>query len=266
MNTMEAIRPVKPAAPWVGGKRNLAKRLVARINALDHSTYAEAFVGMGGVFLRRDQRPACEVINDFNEDVANLFRILQHHYVPFVEMIRFQISSRANFERLSLQDPSTLTDLHRAARFLYLQRLAFGGRVAGARSFGVEPTRGSRFDVSKIVPMLEDISERLSGVVIERLDWRDLIRRWDRPDTLFYLDPPYFGCERDYGADMFDRSQFELMAETLAGIKGRFILSLNDHPEVRRIFAGFDVEEVANRYTTGGQAKAKMVTELIISN
>jgi len=264
MDQLEAVAPVRPVAAWMGGKRNLAKRLVARINAVPHETYAEAFVGMGGVFLRRDMRPRCEVINDASQDVANLFRVLQHHYLAFVEMIRFQISSRANFERLTRQDPGTLTDLQRAARFLYLQRLAFGGKVAGARTFGVAPALGARFDVTKLVPMLEELAERMAGVNVECLDWREFIPRWDRPGTLFYLDPPYFGSEGVYGKGLFDRGQFEVMADLLAGIRGRFILSLNDHPEVRRTFARFAMEEVGTTYTTGMHAKA--VGELIISN
>lgn len=266
MNELEAVAAVQPVAAWLGGKRNLAKRLVERINRVEHATYAECFVGMGGVFLRRTMRPRCEVINDLNEDVATFFRVLQHHYVPFVEMIRWQISSRANFEKLAAQDPATLTDLQRSARFLYLQRLAFGGKVAGARSFGVAPALGARFDVTKIVPMLEALHERLSGVVIERLDWCALIDRWDREQTLFYLDPPYYGNERDYGKNLFDRSQFEKMAERLAHLRGRFIMSINDHTEIRRIFTAFTIEEVDTRYTVGGQGNAKQVTELIISN
>jgi DNA adenine methylase len=84
------------------------------------------------------------VINDWSDDVATFFRILQRHYVPFMDMLRWQITSRAGFDRLRRQDPSTLTDLERAARFLYLQRLAFGGKVAG-RNFGVDTTMGARF-------------------------------------------------------------------------------------------------------------------------
>lgn len=264
MNEMEAVAPVRPVAPWIGGKRNLAKRLVGRINEIGHETYAEAFVGMGGVFLRRDLRPKCEVINDLNEDVATFFRVLQNHYVAFTEMIRHQISSRANFEKLARQDPSTLTDLQRSARFLYLQRLAFGGKVNG-RNFGVTPGSGARFDVTKIVPMLEDLSERMAGVIVERLNWRDFIGRWDRPGTLFYLDPPYHGNERDYGAGLFDRGQFEAMAEVLAGIRGRFILSLNDNAEVRRIFARFEIEQVRVTYSVQGRGQTKDAGELIIS-
>jgi DNA adenine methylase len=201
---MSAIAPIRPPAPYIGGKRMLAKRLVERINAVPHTLYAEPFVGMGGIFFRRDQRPKCEVINDWSDDVATFFRILQRHYVPFMDMLRWQITSRAGFDRLRRQDPSTLTDLERAARFLYLQRLAFGGKVA-RRNFGVDTTMGARFDVAKIGPLLEAAHERLTGVVIEHLPWSDFITRYDRPGTLFYLDPPYYGCEKDYGATLFDR-------------------------------------------------------------
>ncbi|MCY1672101.1 DNA adenine methylase [Novosphingobium sp. SL115] len=259
------VDPVKPLAPYIGGKRNLAKRLIQRINAVPHDTYAEVFIGMGGVFLRRDQRPKGEVINDWSEDVATFFRVIQHHYVPFLDMLRFQITSRAGFEKLMALEPSSLTDLQRSARFLYLQRLAFGGKVNG-RGFGVVLGAGARFDIAKAGPMIEAVHERLSGVIIERLPWADFITRYDRPGTLFYLDPPYFGSETDYGRDMFKREEFEAMAKQLRGIRGRFILSLNDHPEVRRIFDGFQIEGEKVRYTVGGMDKSKIAGEVIISN
>lgn len=260
---LQAVDPVRPLAPYIGGKRNLAKRLVPLIQATPHGTYAEVFVGMGGVFFRRTARPKAEVINDWSEDVATFFRVLQHHYQAFLDMLRWQVTSRANFEKLAGQDPATLTDLQRAARFLYLQRVAFGGTVA-RRNYGVSVTGGARFDVSKLAPMLEAAWERLAGVSIERLPWSDFITRYDRPETLFYLDPPYFGNEGDYGAALFERGQFELMAQQLRTIRGRFILSLNDHPEVRRIFAGFEFRE--ERVTYGLSPKNDlMARELIIT-
>ncbi|MFN3425747.1 MAG: DNA adenine methylase [Novosphingobium meiothermophilum] len=259
------VAPVRPLAPYIGGKRNLARRLVQRINAVPHQTYAEVFVGMGGVFLRRDRRPKGEVINDWSEDVATFFRVVQHHYVPFLDMMRFQITSRAGFEKLLAMNPASLTDMQRAARFLYLQRLAFGGKVNG-RGFGVVLGSSARFDVTKIAPMIEAVHERLAGVIIERLPWREFIDRYDRPGTLFYLDPPYYGCETDYGRDMFGRDEFEVMADKLRAIRGRFILSLNDHPAVRRIFDGFAIEEAKVRYQVGGMDNSKLAGEVIISN
>ncbi len=95
-------------------------------------------------------------------------------------------------------DPATLTDLERAARFLYLQRLTFCGKVAG-QSFGASPGKPGRFNVTKLEPMLADVHERLAGVMIENLPWDELIGKYDTADTLFYLDPPYWDCEADYG-------------------------------------------------------------------
>ncbi|MES2905058.1 MAG: DNA adenine methylase [Pseudomonadota bacterium] len=262
---LEPVAPCRPVAPYIGGKKVLSRRLVERLQTIDHLTYAEVFVGMGGVFLRRTARPKVEVINDWSEDVSTFFRVLQHHYVAFMEMLRFQVTSRAGFDKLMRQDPSTLTDLQRSARFLYLQRLAFGGKVAG-RGFGVSPGNPARFNVVKLAPMLEDLHERLVGVTIERLPWQDFIDRYDRPGTLFYLDPPYYGSEGDYGKSLFSRDEFTIMAARLRTLKGRFVLSLNDHPVVREIFGGFDFEEIGVTYTIGGMDKALKAGELIISN
>src|SRR3954470_11964895 len=131
-----AVEPIRPVASYIGGKRTLATRLAERIAAVPHRTYAEPFVGMGGVFFRRRCRPSAEVINDRKGEVANLFRILQRHYPQFMDTLKFQITSRREFERLKVCDPATLTDLERAARFIYLQKLAFGGKVSG-QNFGV---------------------------------------------------------------------------------------------------------------------------------
>jgi len=184
---------VSPAAAYVGGKRQLAGEITKRIEKIQHDTYAEPFVGMGGVFLRRRFAARAEVINDYNQDVATFFRVLQRHYAAFLEMMRFQITSRAMFERLKATPPETLTDLERSARFLYLQRTAFGGKVVG-RNFGVDVTAGAAFNVTKIIPILEELHDRLAGVTIECLPYADFIRRYDRPGTLFFLDPPYWAA------------------------------------------------------------------------
>jgi len=262
--TMTNIDPVAPAAGYIGGKRNLASRLTAIIDQVDHDGYAEPFVGMGGIFLRRRRQPRVEVINDASGDVATFFRVLQRHYAYFLDMLRFRVASRAEFERLKAQVPEALTDLERAARFLYLQRLSFGGRVAG-RAFGVDKSQGARFNVLKLEPTLADLHERLAGVTIEQLDFGAFIRRYDRAGMLFYLDPPYWGCERDYGQDVFGRADFERLAAQLGAIDGRFILSINDTPGVRETFAAFRMVEVETTYTLA-QGAGKKAGELVISN
>lgn len=258
---LEPVQPVRPPAPYVGGKRNLAGELARRIASVPHGTYAEPFVGLGGVFFRRDHRPKSEVINDISADVVTLFRILQRHYQSFLGELKWRLYSRAEFDRLMATDPVTLTDLERAARFLYLQRSAFGGKVVG-RSFAM--TRGSpaRFDLTKLEPMLADVHERLARVTIEQLPYAEFIRRYDGPATLFYLDPPYWGSEGYYGPT-FSRGDFEALRRALEASQARFILSINDTPEIRHIFAGFDIEEAHHSFRLSGRPTE--ARELIIS-
>ncbi len=178
-----------------------------------------------------------------------------------MDTLRFQVTSRREFERLKASDPATLTDLERAARFLYLQRLAFGGKVTG-QNFGID--RGmARFNITKLAPLLEDVHERLTGVVIESLPWQAFLSRYDRPEALFYLDPPYWGSEDDYGA-IFTRDQFAELADRLRHLKGRFLLSINDAPEIRELFAGFALEPVELGYFVQG-GKPTPARELIVS-
>jgi DNA adenine methylase len=221
---------------------------------------------MGGIFLRRAMRPRAEVINDLGRDIANLFRILQRHYPQFLDTLRFQLTTRVEFERLVSTRPETLTDLERAARFLYLQRTAFGGKVSG-RNFGVSIDRAARFNLTTLEPMLEDLHTRLAGVVIECLDYHAFITRYDAGGTLFYLDPPYWGSEDDYGKEMFAPSDFDRLADLLGGIKGRFVMSINDVPEIRARFARFHLLELSTTYTIGRQTAARGERrELALSN
>ncbi|MEZ0263007.1 MAG: DNA adenine methylase [Alphaproteobacteria bacterium] len=264
-DSQEPVRPVEPVAPWLGGKSRLADTIISWINTIDHVTYAEPFVGMGGVFLRRNRRPKAEVINDYSRDVSNLFRILQRHYIPFVEMLRWRLTTRDDWEQLNKTPPETMTDLERAARFLYMLKTSFGGKATG-QSFGVDTHSSGRFDVTEVVPALEALHARLRGVTIECLNFPDFIARYDRPHVLFYLDPPYYGCENDYGKNLFSRADFEVLAQLLAAIKGTFILSLNDHPDVRRIFAAFKLREVVTQYSIRKEGAPQDAAELLIHN
>ncbi len=133
------------------------------------------------------------------------------------------------------------------------------------RTFGVSCDRGSRFDIQKLAPVLKDIQARLASVVIENLDWIDFIDRYDQAETLFYIDPPYWGTEKYYGSNLFNRAQFALMAKRLNNIDGYFIMSINDVPEIRKLFEGFKITEVATTYSLGTN-NAHKASELIITN
>ena len=255
------VEPLHGLAPWLGGKRQLAKLLIARIERLPHRCYAEPFLGMGGVFLRRRRRPESEAINDAHGDVVNLFRIVQRHPAALAEALAFTIAARADFERVRAIDPERLTDVERAARFFFLMHAGFRGRAKNP-TFGASPHRRSQWHVERLMRRIGAVHRRLDGVYIERLGYSEFIRLYDSAETLFYLDPPYWGHERDYGTGLFARADFERLAEQLTGIKGRFILSINDVPEIRRLFRWACMAKVPVTYTIGG---GKRVSELIVS-
>ncbi|PHY14050.1 DNA methyltransferase [Caulobacter sp. B11] len=262
---LAAVSPAEPAAPWIGGKRHLAKRICQILADTPHDAYCEPFTGMGGVFLRRAVRPGLEVINDVSGDVVTLFRVLRSHPEALLRELRWRPAMRVEFDRLKGAAAYDLTDIERAARFLYLQTLAFGGKVRG-RNFGVDPVKPHNFDLVRLEPRLRRIHDRLAGVVIENLDWADFIPRYDRPGTLFYLDPPYYGSEDDYGREIFARADFQRLADHLARIQGQFLLSINDVPETRTVFAWAEIEAVNTVYSVSGSAQAGPAKELLVSS
>lgn len=259
----ESVKPINPIAPYLGGKRLLAKTIVPIIEKIPHSIYAEPFMGMGGVFFRRTQKPKCEAINDINSEIINMFRMVEKFPNYLADMLKFKICSRTEFKRMLDTPPLLLTELERAVRYLYIQKNAFGGKVRG-QAFGVEFER-VRFSSERIIPQIYALHKRLAGVYIECLPYQEFITRYDRTDTLYYLDPPYWNCENDYGKGIFSKADFDELARLLKGIKGRFILSINDVPAIRQIFKAFYIKEVQTTYTVGTHP-GKKANELLIGN
>ena len=268
---LEPIEAATPVAPWRGGKRLMAKRIIARLEAIPHRCYAEPFAGMGGVFFRRKQRPKSEILNDRNGEIVNLFRIVREHPDELTRQFEWALSSRSEFVRMLSSPPEILTDVQRAARFAFLQRMTFRGEPAHevtAGGTGASVGRQASFTAARMRRLIGAAHRRLQGVHVECLDWAAFIPRYDRPTTLFYVDPPYWGHEADYGKGLFAREDFARLAELLRGIRGRFLLSLNDRPEVRKLFAGCKIERARVPHTLGTQAgrKVQPASELLISN
>lgn len=100
---------------------------------------------------------------------------------------------------------------------------------------------------------------------VRQIEGRSVIDALDRKDTLFYLDPPYWDCEDVYGRGLFSKDDFTHLAKQLAGIKGKFIMSINDVPQIRELFGQFHIKEVNTRYSIN-KDQNKAVTELLITN
>lgn len=248
-----------PIIPWLGGKRRLADRIFPLFPP--HQCYVEAFAGGAALFFLK-QPAKVEVLNDINGELINLYRVVQHHLEEFVRQFKWALTSRQVFKWLQDTRPETLTDIQRAARFYYLQQLAFGGKVDG-QTFGTATTTPPGLNLLRLEEQLSAAHLRLSNVYIERLRWQDVIRRYDREHTLFYLDPPYWETE-GYGVE-FGWEQYVEMAELLSSIKGKAIISLNDHPAIREVFSRFHIEATDIRYTVGGGQGVERSEVLIFS-
>ena len=253
--------------PYLGGKRLLTKTILALLP--DHHLYCEPFGGSGTILLEKSPSPA-EVFNDLNGDMITLFRVLQHHPDEFLRQVRWNLRSRQEFDRLCASLPILLTDIQRAARIYYLLRAGYGGKLpgAGGRHFSGRSMGSQRpFSIYRIEENLYDIHHRLENITIEHLPYEDCITRYDCDAALFYLDPPYFGHEKDYGSGLFTPADFQNLANLLNNLQGKFLLSLNDTPEVRLIFAGHQLLEVTTTYNIAPiHGRAKKARELLIAN
>jgi len=247
----------RPIVPWPGGKRRLLKHLLSEIPK--HQTYVEVFAGGAALLLAKEPSPA-EVLNDINGELVRLYRCVQHHLDELVRQFRWALVSREMFRWAQLQRPETLTDIQRAARFYYLQKLAFGGKVSG-QTFGTDAQHPPRLNLLRMEEDLSQAHLRLSRVTVEQLGWRECVQRYDRADTLFFFDPPYWQTE-GYGNE-FGRAEYDGLAASMASLKGRAILTINDHPEMRRVFGQFGRRRVGIRYSLGGMQRAKAAAELI---
>lgn len=169
---------------------------------------------------------------------------------------------REEYDRLKSVPAETLTDIQRAAWFYYLQKQNFGSRV-GSHVFGVSTMRSPKLDLSRIREDLSRANKRLIRTCIEHLGWEQCIERYDRPHTLFYCDPPYWGTE-GYGVD-FLMNEYLRMAEMAKSIKGKMVISVNDIPEMHEAFAGLEIRSLDHKYSVRG-GKRTPARELIIRN
>lgn len=251
-----------PIIPWLGGKRRLAKRLIALFPP--HECYIETFCGGAAIYFLRPQPAPVEVLNDINGDLINLYRVVRYHLEEFVHQFKWALSSRQMFAWEQLKRPETLTDIQRAARFYYLQHHAFGGKVSG-QNFGTATTAPT-VNLLRIEEGLSAAYLRLAGgTLIENLPWQECVERYDRAHSFFYCDPPYWQVE-GYGVP-FGFEQYVQMAETMRTCKGKMMVSINDHPDIRRAFEGHHMLGLDIKYSVGNNQRAPDAShELVITN
>jgi DNA adenine methylase len=246
---------------YVGGKSQLRDKICSLIP--EHATYCEGFVGAGWVFFHKEPS-RYETLNDLDGDLISLYRVVQNHLEEFIKQFKWLLSSRQWWEEWNRQqEAGGLTDIQRAARYYYIQRHAFGGKVGG-RTFAASQERPPRINLLRLEEEMSAMHLRMARVTVENLDWKVLVQRYDRPATFFYLDPPYYKAPV-YKHNFLKLEDYSGMADTLASIKGKFLLSINDLPEIRQVFKRFKIEGTSVRYSVNSK-KPLVAKELLVRN
>lgn len=251
-----AIPMLDSPIKWVGGKSKLRSQVIDYLPS-DAECYAEVFAGAAWVLFGKIPHPV-EVINDANSDLVNLYRVLKWRKAELLEEVHQYIYSREMFYELR-KDSDAKCEVERAARTYLLIQMAFGADIseAGSASFGYRSKKMGDLFLNQSIERFEKAKERLREVFIENGDFEKLISRYDQPRTIFFCDPPYFeqsGYESAFGIEDHIR-----LSTVLHSIEGRFLMTVNDHPEIRmmyrdcRILEGVEARTIS-RSTEGREA------------
>jgi DNA adenine methylase len=244
---------------YIGGKNRLAKGLIEIFPK--HTTYVEAFAGGAQVFFHKEPSKV-EVLNDLDGEIVNFYRVCQQHFEELLRYFKFAVVSRTLFDLIKRTNPETLTDIQRAARHLYLLRNCYASLIRNP-IYHRNVIQPPSFNLGKLPELIENAHKRLERVQIESESYDKILTRYDRPTTLFYLDPPYWG--RKLYRHNFGEADFEKLAGQLKKIRGKFVLSLNDVPEVRKLFRNFHIRGIELHYTSQ-KAAGRRYREVVITN
>ena len=244
----------------IGGKSALRKEIISRFPQDGVGRYIEVFFGAGWVFFGREKQPGqLEVINDKDGNIVNLFRCIKYHREALQQELEWLVTARETFFDVIAQlEAGGLTDIQRAARFYYRVRCSFGSDQKTFTTASKSATNAAFFT---------EVQQRLKGVIIENRDFEPILKTYDRPDALFYLDPPYLGAEQYYDGGFSWEDHLRLVA-CLRRLKGRFVLSYNDDERIRALYEDWcTVESLQRRDTLPGNTNnRKPYNEVIIKN
>lgn len=245
MSMDNGYRMVNSPIRWVGGKSRLRRQIVALLPA--HTCYVEPFAGAAWVLFAKPPSNV-EVLNDIDQELVNFFRVLKEKPAELIASFEWEIVSRAEFERLAGLESSKLNDVQRAHRFYYVIMAGWGGELDYPR-FQTSITDGGHGNrligaLKHLRERLQPVYERLRTVIIENLDWKECINRYDHVTTVMYIDPPYPGNKCNYAHNMREWQDHWELAERLRATKCKWILSSYDVTQIRKLYAGYNIVPV----------------------
>lgn len=242
---------------WIGGKRLLRKTIAEHIPQ-DIQSYIEPFGGGAWVLFYKEKWADNEVYNNLDDRLYNLFNVVKYHPEALCKELEFSICSRSLFTR-SLADAG-VTDIQKAAAFFYIITRSFGGK---GKHFGYT-CKDSIKSTENLLLRIKEISKRLDRVIIENLDFEELIKKYDFEGAFFYCDPPYSKGE-GYKMTSCKDFEHERLRDTLKHIKGKWLLSYDDSEYIRRLYKDFNFIEVQRVNSLNSNSRS-LYNELLIKN
>lgn len=246
---------------WVGGKR-LLRKTISELIPENIGSYIEPFGGGGWVLFYKPKWANNEVYNDFDKRLFTLFSVVKYHPEALEKEFKYMIASRAIFERVTKDEG--ITDIQKSASFLFQISRSFGGK-GDSFGYSVRGECGSIKSHFNILERINLISKRLDHTIIENLDFEKLIRKYDYENAFFYCDPPY-SKGAGYKVTSCEGFDHERLFNTLKNIKGKFLLSYDDAPMIRKLYKDFEQIEVSRANTLNNKVKSGAYKELLIKN
>lgn len=245
---------------WVGGKKRLRKEIIKRFPK-NYKKYVEVCGGAGWVlFAKEHNTKELEVFNDIDSQLINLYRCIQRHPEALIKELKDILSAREIFYDFKEQiNCRGLTDIQRAARYFYLIKCSFG-------SMKDDFATRTRM-ITNTLERFVGIQERLKRVVIENRDFEELIKLYDSPETLFYIDPPYFKTERYYKNEkLFLEEDHYRLNNIVSTSDGKFIISYNDCEFIRDLYQDYNIESINRTASLSAKTNSEIFKEVIITN
>lgn len=249
---------MKPVFPYPGGKSKLLGEILPFFPK-DARTYAEPFAGGLAAMLALEKPFPREVVNDLDADLVAFYRVAAAHPEALIAELRGRFASREEFDG-ELRFPSARTELGRAARWFWLTRQSFGAK---RQHFGRGKDMFHGVDLRRDSQAIRALSARLRDAVFRSADARDVIKEFDAPDAFFFLDPPYVSCA-DVAYDAFSEADMRALKDALKSCSAKWLLSCDDSPQTRRVFAGFRAREMRIRYSLARKSSGKVFGELLV--
>ncbi len=263
-------RPFSPLFRWAGSKRQLLP-ILQSVCPSEFEQYIEPFAGSACLFFLL--RPRQAILGDFNQSLIETYRTVERSPRAIANHLAKFPSSSAFYYTIRRQSPRGLTEVERAARFIYLNRFCFNGVYRTNLKGDFNVPRGTKTGQLPTYLNLKSYSEALAGVTLVAGDFEDTLAHAG-PGDFVYLDPPYSSAtERnrgEYGHGGFSSADLERLRrsiEALDRVGATFVLSYRYTKEVRLLFARWEQRTITVRRNVAGFAgDRRSVRELLISN